>query len=439
MNNMAKRMTEQEEFVLEKPKIKNELLNIFSDYYKNRLVFDTLLKTTSEKKYKYWDKFKYIIPIEGLNIDECWQIIKFLRKTKSNNTPISTEKGEFFTLYRQNKVDKICMEFDKAVGGTALTDSQKNNNKKYIISGIMEEAIASSLLEGANTSRAYAKKMLTEKIKPKNSSERMIVNHHNVLSLIDTEWKDKPLSKQLLLEIQNNLTANTVEQEDYSGRFRKDSDEIIVQYKGKIIHTPPKEDFLLNQLDELIKYANNENDEEYIHPLIKASILHFWLGYLHPFCDGNGRTARTIFYWYLLKQGYWGVYYLPISATLKKAKKQYSYAYIYSEQDDNDLTYFIDFLTTKIMETINDFNKYVNKKANEQKEAKRKALELGLNDRQASLLMRLKNEDGYTTIKLYSHINNISSGTAKKDLKELKEKGLLIKQKKGKEMLYILN
>jgi hypothetical protein len=42
----------------------------------------------------------------------------------------------------------------------------------------------------------------------------------------------------------------------------------------------------------------------FIHPVMRAITLHFWLAYDHPFCDGNGRTARALFYWSMLKQGY---------------------------------------------------------------------------------------------------------------------------------------
>ncbi|WP_366511954.1 Fic family protein [Maribacter sp.] len=51
-------------------------------------------------------------------------------------------------------------------------------------------------------------------------------------------------------------------------------------------------------------FFNNNPKKNFIHPIVKASILHFLIGYIHPFVDGNGRTARAIFYWYLLKNGY---------------------------------------------------------------------------------------------------------------------------------------
>lgn len=60
--------------------------------------------------------------------------------------------------------------------------------------------------------------------------------------------------------------------------------------------------------------------------MLRAILLHFWLAYDHPFEDGNGRTARSLFYWYMRTQGYWLVEYLLISNILRKAPAQYTRA-----------------------------------------------------------------------------------------------------------------
>ena len=434
-------MNEQEYLYIKKPKISEAgKTSYFVDYLKSPKKYDSILELTSENRYDYWDdKFKYRIPeiTKIKDKEDAWNIIRLLRGLKSNAIPIKTESDEYFKWYRQKKTDKILMEFDKAVGGNTLSSSSdKINKEKYIISGIMEEAISSSKLEGANTTRQYAKRMIAEKIKPKNASERMILNHHRVLTAVDESLKNKKMSKELLLEIQSELTKGTLEDEGHLGRFRTDKDNIIVQYKQKIVHTPPKEAFLMEQIDEFVKYANDDSD--FIHPLVKASILHFWIGYLHPFCDGNGRTARTIFYWYLLRKGYWGVYFLPISSTLLKARVQYTYSYIYAEQDGLDFTYFFDFISRKIIETIKSFNEYVNKKSNELSKQSKQYRDLKLNDRQIQAVTRLKNGTEYVTAKSQSQLNKIGYATARKDLYDLEDKGLVYSEKQGVEVRYFM-
>ena len=107
---------------------------------------------------------------------------------------------------------------------------------------------------------------------------------------------------------------------------------------------------------------DNLEDPYFVHPLIKAILLHFWLGYLHPFTDGNGRFARTIFYWYLLRHKYWAVSYLPVSRVIRNAPAQYRDAYVYSEQDDRDATYFVDYNLHKIMQAKREFEDYALRK-----------------------------------------------------------------------------
>jgi Fic family protein len=78
-----------------------------------------------------------------------------------------------------------------------------------------------------------------------------------------------------------------------------------------------------------------------VHPVVRAILIHFMLGYDHPFYDGNGRTARALFYWSLARSGYWLMEYVSISRLLRQAPAQYARAYRHTETDDNDTTYFI--------------------------------------------------------------------------------------------------
>jgi Fic family protein len=218
-------------------------------------------------------------------------------------------------------------------------------------------------------------------------------------------------------------------------RLRKDEDEIVVQDKltGEVYHIPPNEEVLIKEIDSFIRYANDEDESGFTHPFIKAVILHFWIGFLHPFCDGNGRTARAIFYWYLLKKWYWGFSYIPISQVIKNSKKQYTDAYLYSEQDWNDLTYFLVYIANKTNQAFEEFKKYVNKKKKEQKWIMSELSHLWLNDRQVKLVgYFLENPKSYTNNSIHKNYYNISINTAKADLENLYDKWLLIKEKQWK-------
>ena len=124
----------------------------------------------------------------------------------------------------------------------------------------------------------------------------------------------------------------------------------------------------MQELDKFIDYANDkEYNNTFTHPFIKACVLHFWIWYLHPFCDWNWRTARAIFYWYLLKKWYWGFSYISLSKIINDSRIQYENAYLYSEQDDYDLTYFIVYLANSTNRAIKEFSKYIERKIEKQK------------------------------------------------------------------------
>ncbi|MFC1617550.1 Fic family protein, partial [Candidatus Margulisiibacteriota bacterium] len=290
--------------------------------------------------YLYWDKIKYKAPPD-LQPENFWAAIKLWRKMQFSPSIIKTESEDIFTWIKLSHYDQILHELDLNTGGSLLAFTKDlNDTKKYqfISRGIMEEAIASSQLEGAATTRKKAKEFLREGRKPTNHAEHMILNNYKSMQLIENEYKNKEMSLELLYELHIRIAQNTIAQKDL-GHFRSDFDEIIIHGDdNEILFKPPKMDFVEQEIKSLIAFANDKDDSSFIHPIIKAIILHFWLAYLHPFVDGNGRLARLLFYWYLLRKNYWAFAYLPISKIIKKAPSQYKMAYIYSEQDDFDLT-----------------------------------------------------------------------------------------------------
>ena len=192
-------------------------------------------------------------------------------------------------------------------------------------------------------------------------------------------------------------------------------------------------------MERLLSYANDENSVGFIHPVIKAIQLHFWVGYLHPFYDGNGRLARTIFYWYLLKKGYWAIQYLPISLVIKQARQAYGMSYIYSEQDSYDMTYFYDFHMRKIIEALNNFYFYIDRKTKENRTLENKLeKDFALNERQKELLryFLVKGDDTYITPSSYIELYKVSRMTASSDLKYLEKVDLIASKKIGKYVRY---
>lgn len=406
--------------------------------------FKSLFEKANEPVYLYWNDVKYKQIPKELRPEEFWFLIKQFRSLSSKETDIKTTNGDTFKWMRLSYIDEFLHKIDISSGGQVFATSEsisESNKQKFLSRGIIEEAIASSQLEGAHTTRQAAKKMLAEKREPRNKDEYMILNNYNTMIKLDEIYKNQELSIDLLFELHRMLTQNTIGKQD-QGRFRKNSDNIVVQgtigNREYITHIAPDEKFIETEIKKLIEYANDKNENGFLHPIIKAIFIHFWLGYLHPFVDGNGRLARTLFYWYLLRKNYWSFMYLPISTVIKRAPTQYAMAYIHSEQDQNDLTYFFDFHLRKIMQALNDFNNYVSIKISENKEIDMiVSKDVNLSERQKYLLHHLVSEENaYTTITSHSILNNISRQTSAKDIKKMVEIDLLEGIKDGKYIKY---
>nr|WP_298478266.1 Fic family protein [uncultured Maribacter sp.] len=216
------------------------------------------------------------------------------------------------------------------------------------------------------------------------------------------------------------VTKNTLEPGNI-GVFRTSNDvHVMKEVTGEIVNTPPKYNELQELMQSFCDFFNSNPKENFIHPIVKASILHFLIGYIHPFIDGNGRSARAIFYWYLLKNGYWLAEYLSISRIIMKTKVQYEKAYIYTEIDDMDVTYFIHYQVKVLTQAFEDLKKYIAKKKREQKHLTKFFQIKGINERQAQILYWVeKDENRFFTVKEIETIYSITNQTARTDLEEL--------------------
>lgn len=430
-------------FQLDKPDLsKIDKIKTIDKYNKNIDSFLEFNKKLSLSGYFYWDKFKYKTLPPNFSAEEMWFLVKIFRKMKSEKSVIKNEDEKYFTWSELAGLNKFLHEIDLNTGGSLFSRAEKikeTDKQKIISRGVMEEAIASSQLEGAHATRKAAKQFLREGKKPKNESEQMILNNYKTMLAIENDYKERTLDKEFLFELHEMVTVKTI-QENKIGKFRTDNDKIVVaNEQGVVYHHPPGEKFIKREINRLFDFANDEMEEpSFIHPIIKAVLLHFWIGYLHPFVDGNGRIARALFYWYLLKKGYWGFAYLPISTVIKKSPAQYGMSFVYSEQDDLDLTYFIDYNIKKIKMAAYEFNEYLNNVSQENKKMNKIAhTNYDLNDRQIQVLQYLNGDtNNSTSLSVHMNIYQVSNKTAITDLKKLVKLGFCFEKKQGRNVHY---
>lgn len=429
-------------YKIEKPNLSGINANeLFTRMFQGEDIAKISLKASCPV-YLAWNRFKYLKLSDNFSQEELWTVVKFMRKIQSRKSVIKNENGEYFTWLNLPGVEQFFHEVDLNTGGrlfTSVKDIDEKNKFKFISRGIVEEAIASSQLEGAHTTRQLAKQFLREGRKPKTEAEHMVLNNYKSMLAIEQQYKNHEIGLNTIFELHSMIVKNTVPS-DEQRRFRNDSDNIVVSDgEEKFIYfEPPKSEFVKQEIERLIAFANDKMGEQFLHPIIKAIKLHFWVGYLHPFTNGNGRLARLLFYWYLLRRGYWAFAYLPISKIIRRSPAQYGNAYIYSEQDDLDLTYFIDYNIRKIKLAIKDFNIYLQEKSSENKQMRKIAkTKYQLNDRQIQLVQYYcNNQDEYTSIKMHMNIYQISRITAFRDLKELENLGFIVAKQVKRNVYY---
>lgn len=395
---------------------------------------------TYKGKYIHWEKTKYLSPPKGFSRDEWWTALKIARSGQLREVPLHDTLKKSFKFSLPDPALEYLHHIDQGAGGQIemLSDGITNpkTRDRYIAHSLIEEAITSSQLEGATTTRKAAKEMIRLKRKPLNRDERMIFNNYNTMSLI-RDRTDSPLTTELILELHGLLTEGTLDDTTAVGRFRKQDEDIKVYEtaSNEILHSPPPASELNKRVKIMCKFANEEIPDYFIHPVIRAIILHFWLAYDHPFVDGNGRCARALFYWYMLRKKYWLLEFISISQIIKAGPSKYGKAFLYTESDDGDLTYFILYhlkIVTRAIQALHDYISWKTKTINHAETLLQKS-SIDLNYRQVSLLSHsLRNQDFTYTVKSHKNSNKIAYETARSDLFDLVEKGLLEKNKKGK-------
>lgn len=374
--------------------------------------------------YEYWDKAKYKKLPEGFTPQMLWTYVKASRLRST--IPVWSKYG--INLCVTSQMQRLCHEFDMKFGSfwEVEGDSQSAEKKYYLSSSLMEEAIYSSKMEGASTTRIVAKDMLRKKKSPQNKSQQMIVNNYNTIQYI-VEHKDQPLTEELLLTIHRLMTEKTLDNPEDAGRFRT-NDKVVVadMVEGDIIYTPPSFQEIPEFVESLCNFFNNDNPRTFIHPIIRGIIVHFMLAFMHPFVDGNGRTARALFYWYMLKEGYKLTEYMSISRVIAKSKANYEKAFRYVENDGNDMGYFVAYNLGALEKSFQQLRDYIQRKQREKRAASSFMMAGNINQRQALILQRLKEEpDTIFTVKDVQELFSVSSMTARKDLSDLVRQGYL--------------
>ena len=392
-------------------------------------------------QYLHWEKVRHRPPA-GMTAAEAWRMVAHSRAFSFTPLPLTAGDGAFKS-WTPPRLQRWLHRIDQNTAGLLGSDENRvlsDSRAKFLINSRMEEAIASSQLEGASTTRKVAKRMLREGREPRNRHERMIVNNDRGMKAIKERFLHRPLTPAMMQELHRIVTDGALDVAGAEGRWRRPEDgDIVVATDEEIHHRPPPCGEIQQRVEQLCAFVNrSEDDGPFLHPVLKALTLHFMVGYIHPFADGNGRTARALFYWHLLCQDDWLFEFLTISARIKDSKVSYGRAYLHVESDGHDLTYFFHYNLRQIDLAIDAFAAYLARERQRTLEIDERLPDLPeLNFRQRDLLRRAL-RDGDLALDVTEHevVHNVSKNTARSDLTGLVEAGLFRVRKDGRKQVF---
>lgn len=397
-------------------------------------------------KYRHWDILRHLSPPDELTNEEWWLGVKLARQHLYQTLPLKDKKNEPFKYALFDVMLQMLHEIDTNASGTIRGSEQVTNPQtrdRYLIKSLVEESITSSQLEGAATTREVAKDMIRSGRTPRDRSEQMIYNNFIAMKRIHQLGAQR-LTPEIVVDLQRILTDGTLHDPKAAGRLRTAAESIVIEDEsGRLLHQPPDARQLPTRLQAMCEFANATDAKPFVHPVVRAILLHFWLAYDHPFVDGNGRTARALFYWSMATQSYWLCEFISISRILKRAPSRYYRAFLYTETDDNDVTYFVLNQLKVIIQAIDELHQYLALKAREDSETTRllhssRIVKNALNHRQLALVQHaLKHPSYIYTIDSHRSSHNITYETSRTDLLDLARQHLLEQRKAGRRYIFL--
>jgi len=438
--------------ITEPPKVELSPFSVIAENCPDKLIdyLDFFSPTDEKGRYLPFHELRYRID-SALDLSLVWSIVKLARIRQQAHIIKLGEPPANCSFVLTPLIQKAISETDRNATSASLEWACSKIGEKahmdYLLKDLIEdESISSSQLEGAATTTRVAKELLKRNRKPRSSDEKMILGNFNMMTFA-WENRNKTLSVDLIQQL-HQVGVEGIEDEKYTpGNFRTSDDIHVANSDGDIVHTPPQARGLKSRMKAIVEWANTNHDNidesTYLHPLIKSMVLHFCIGYEHPFRDGNGRVARALFYWYLFKSDFAAFRYIAISVFLKKAPVKYGKSYLNSETDEMDLTYFIEYQSGIVIRAIEKFKKSYQNAALEIERFNRWLWDSGLynklSDKQRTVFQVAKSGTviGFTIRSVEKNLG-CSYNTASSVLNGLVKLKLFIKVKEGREWVYFM-
>jgi Fic family protein len=304
-------------------------------------------------------------------------------------------------------------------------------------------------LEGNDLSLNQAREVIEgRKIVARGRDIQEVINYRNVLKYLDkldkkSEGKDQTRGKSSLaysiktLRKIHSLVVKKILDEERAGKLRKTQVVVKDSRSGKVIFSPPKALEVPFQLEDFFGWLNSKKGLA-IHSVLRAGIIHFELVRIHPFVDGNGRTARAFATLVLFLENYDIKRLFSLEEHFDKDALSYYQALQSVSKDKGEMTQWLEYFTQCLAIELTQVKEKIKKLSLDDKLKDKLGRQIALSERQIKLMEYLKKHEQMQMNQAKEILAKVSEDTILRDLKDLMKKGIVKKKGRTKAAVYIL-
>lgn len=302
-------------------------------------------------------------------------------------------------------------------------------NRAFIKSVHASTAIEGNTLSFEDVGKLYdGRRVIARK-----DEKQEVLNYIEVLKEIDNIPVDTKIRKETILNIHKEISNNVIQNKFYEGYYRDVEVRVENLRTREVRFKPPSSLRVRELMDDLIEWIDNSHN---ISPILVAGIAHYEFVRIHPFIDGNGRTARALTSLILHVRGYDTKKYFTLDEYYDHNRKRYVDA-LKSADDSGDLKewleYFLEGFLISILKVEDEIKQFSKKVCN-----LNEGDTLVLKESEMRIINFLQNE-GKITNRETRKLFGISSQAAHNKLKKLEKNGIIVRKGTGRSTYYMLN
>ncbi len=295
---------------------------------------------------------------------------------------------------------------------------------------------ASTAIEGNPLTLEEVSKLAQgRKVTATRKAKQEVLNYLSVLENIDKYQKDKKITEFHILKLHKDITKGTLENPEWEGSYRKIQVYVGNRITGEVIFMPPPPEKVPSLMKEFIEWLNSEESFN-LHPVLVAGISHYEFVRIHPFVDGNGRTARALATLILYIREFDIKRFFALDDYYDSDRRAYYSALKSVNQKTFDLTQWLEYFTEGVKVCILRVKEKVLQLSIEGKRRKEKG-QIALTERQMRIIEFIQNKGRITSGDIQKMFN-VSRQAAYKEIKKLIELEIIEQKGSGRGIFYVL-